>query len=464
MKIIHVIISFAFISCHDLKKAENQILSEEIVENSSIVCNFDPKREGAVYYDPYYDRLIIQPNDTFNIKSFEKNVFIEFGSGDYTSYYILKPRLFTRFESSENFLKPIGLDEKQSRELGFYEAYKKRFGNIDNEEFLAIRSLWGKKYIEKPELRDEQFEEDLTRQLLFLDEYTKDHHLDEDFLLVWTNFFKYRKYEKLVFLQPMVFDQIGDEYVNSVCHLVDTIQNDDLLYLRPYQNTLLSLAYTIWLKEKGNDSQPEFESRLKSIGKHFKGKSLDFLKMTLIKSQILESRLTFNQIKPFYEKFISTCPHEDYKNNIKDFFVKDTNVEAGAFVDINQEAVDLKQLIKNNKLTYVDFWASWCKPCIEEFRHKNELASLFKGKGVGFVFLSIDQDYDKWKSSSLRLLKGENSFFEMNSDSTLSKQLAVKEIPRYVIFDQSGNPIVQTALRPSDPKLKVQLNELLKRY
>lgn len=48
-------------------------------------------------------------------------------------------------------------------------------------------------------------------------------------------------------------------------------------------------------------------------------------------------------------------------------------------------------LNKNNDTVYViNFWATWCKPCIEELPHFLTLASELKDEKVKFIFVSLD--------------------------------------------------------------------------
>jgi len=59
------------------------------------------------------------------------------------------------------------------------------------------------------------------------------------------------------------------------------------------------------------------------------------------------------------------------------------------------EEVNFDQLYpvlhKNNDTTYViNFWATWCKPCVEEMPHFLEVAQEMKDEKVKFVFVSLD--------------------------------------------------------------------------
>ncbi len=44
------------------------------------------------------------------------------------------------------------------------------------------------------------------------------------------------------------------------------------------------------------------------------------------------------------------------------------------------------------KVVYLDFWASWCGPCVESFPYMNKLASELTQKGLQVVAVNLDED------------------------------------------------------------------------
>ncbi len=44
------------------------------------------------------------------------------------------------------------------------------------------------------------------------------------------------------------------------------------------------------------------------------------------------------------------------------------------------------------KLTYVDFWASWCGPCRKSFPWMNEMQRKYAGQGLAIVAVNLDQE------------------------------------------------------------------------
>jgi thiol-disulfide isomerase/thioredoxin len=62
----------------------------------------------------------------------------------------------------------------------------------------------------------------------------------------------------------------------------------------------------------------------------------------------------------------------------------------------------LLQLFKNDSTTLViNFWASWCKPCMQEMPHFYAADSIYASKGVQFVFVSFDMIEDLQRAQNL---------------------------------------------------------------
>jgi thiol-disulfide isomerase/thioredoxin len=51
---------------------------------------------------------------------------------------------------------------------------------------------------------------------------------------------------------------------------------------------------------------------------------------------------------------------------------------------------DLQKAMRTDQPTIINFWATFCKPCIEEMPYFQEMANKYRSKGVNLVFVSLD--------------------------------------------------------------------------
>lgn len=108
--------------------------------------------------------------------------------------------------------------------------------------------------------------------------------------------------------------------------------------------------------------------------------------------------------------------------------------------DLNGKRVTLsKQLEKGPVL--LDFWATWCKPCLKELPHINEIHKKYAGKGLQVYSITIDNA--KSQSRVKPLIMGKKYEFEvlLDTDSEVIKLYGGKYPPITVLIDQSGEII-----------------------
>ncbi|MDO5970257.1 TlpA disulfide reductase family protein [Flavivirga aquimarina] len=115
------------------------------------------------------------------------------------------------------------------------------------------------------------------------------------------------------------------------------------------------------------------------------------------------------------------------------------------------------------KYIYIDIWATWCGPCLQEVPFLQEVEKKYHGKNLEFVSISIDskEKRDAWRKmvtdegfSGVQLIADK----DFNSDFIAAYE--INSIPRFIIIDPEGKIVSSNATRPSDPDLIVLLDEL----
>lgn len=109
------------------------------------------------------------------------------------------------------------------------------------------------------------------------------------------------------------------------------------------------------------------------------------------------------------------------------------------------------------KVTIIDFWASWCKPCRAENPNVVALYNELHSKGLNIVGFSLDEDLAAWKDA---IAKDKITWPQMSNLKkweleTVTKTYKVEQIPTTFLLDANGT-IVAKDLRGNELKAKVK--------
>ena len=182
----------------------------------------------------------------------------------------------------------------------------------------------------------------------------------------------------------------------------------------------------------------------------------------------------FSRQLPEIRQFIPDDSASDRLKELEKEFAEKTraaaNVAAGTpmpdFMFKNVDGKEFNFADFRGDYVIIDFWFTGCAPCRAEMPYFDEVAKAFDGKGVRFISLSVDTGdelYAEWEKM-MREKPHAPGVLSVNLpdgfNSPLLKQLNIHGVPRIMLIDREGRIVESYAKRPSDPKLRQQLESL----
>ena len=171
------------------------------------------------------------------------------------------------------------------------------------------------------------------------------------------------------------------------------------------------------------------------------------------------------ELAPILESYIEAFPTNARLKQIKK--INDITRETAVgkpfknfeMADVDGNMHSIAEYVSANKVTLIDFWASWCGPCRAEMPAVKEAYEAYKSKGFGIVGVSLDNNKEAWTGAIKNLglnwahlsdLKGWN-----NEGASL---YGVRSIPATVLVAQDGTIIARNVRGEA---IKEKLAELL---
>ncbi len=115
----------------------------------------------------------------------------------------------------------------------------------------------------------------------------------------------------------------------------------------------------------------------------------------------------------------------------------------------------------SHKVLLVNFWATWCAPCMAEIPQINELYIQFKGQGVEVVGISLDSIKPQKLDSFVKSLNLTYPVY-LGKAQEMQSKLAIIAVPATLIIDSSGNIYRKLIGYHSKNEILAVITELLK--
>ena len=184
----------------------------------------------------------------------------------------------------------------------------------------------------------------------------------------------------------------------------------------------------------------------------------------------MQLKRNMNLMPEDYKQVLDT-----FKRNRKDIYsdyllenevLFDSSVvdENNALLGANSIKTNWSELLKKykGKVLYIDFWASWCVPCRKSIPYSVKLGKTLMDKNFHVIFISLDEEMDKWKKGMREhgIDTGYSFLMPNLKTSEIIKRFKINSIPRYLIIGKNGEIISDDAPSPEDKNLKERIERI----
>lgn len=261
---------------------------------------------------------------------------------------------------------------------------------------------------------------------------------------------KVQLYENLSKVNAQIKSDTLSNFLKSKQFLNETNLNDRVLS----KLFVCYNHYNIFKHPRNKSLTEKYNSEFRSFSTPLQS----YFKRLVISTMINDKydRKTIGKFIDDYEKNYGV--HEDIevmKQEIE-YGIKDSKDLKLIGIDHKPETWETLICKYRGKKIYVDFWASWCRPCISELPYSKKMKA--QSQDIVFIYLALNDKEDAWRKSTTKYNLFSNSYLITNPKSSqFILEHNISTIPRYMIVNENGKIINPDAPRPSSGLLKDML-------
>jgi len=152
-----------------------------------------------------------------------------------------------------------------------------------------------------------------------------------------------------------------------------------------------------------------------------------------------EARSLYSRMKSEFGRY----PAAQYASVL---FNPETKIRVGqkipefSFVSLDQPGGSYGSADFKGKTLLIDFWATWCGPCVGEMANLHAAWEKYKDKGLEILSLSFDRQPDRVSSfrASKWKMPWKNGFVQGGFENPMAKAFEVTSIPKPILVDGTG--------------------------
>lgn len=427
---------------------------DPLIPNVDPVKKVVPVIDGSFLYETKIDNPVM--------------VSLRVGNENFSFYIEPGDQLQINFDS-ESFLETLRFEGKGAANNNYLIDFKNKFfpKNFDFGNFIKDKDAIGfKNHFEDQRQAQKEFYKSREKELSPHFRKVASGSIDSYYaanILKYPGFY----YPGLWKTFNGIPSDLPEDFYDGIKNI--NVQNDDLLPIQNYREYIIAFVELNHKKRKVQDEYYDLkkivDDKTQIVKENFNGSTRDFLiaayLMNLVTAESLDkASLAYENLKPVVsnkdvlvpvekaiEKFQSVLPGQPAPH----FELKDLGANNFSLADFRGQVI------------FIDFWASWCVPCLEEVPSAEKLKEYYKERDdLIFLYISLDDKEENWRDIiQNKDLKGLH-LLSQGWRSEVADKYNISSIPRYYLIDKNGRIANQNAPRPSDEEIFPEIDRVLK--
>ena len=178
------------------------------------------------------------------------------------------------------------------------------------------------------------------------------------------------------------------------------------------------------------------------------------------------SNLTLEEMREFIREDAPYAHHPAMERPWKFYWGKlqQIDITGKPFIDFEAETTEgtkhrLSEYVGHGQYVLIDFWASWCSPCIASFPFMKQLHATYKDRGLHIIGVSSDTDRNAWLKALDKHQLPWTALLSPDKKGSARELYGVTGIPTVILISPDGK-IISTDLEGKE--LKAKLEEIFK--
>lgn len=107
--------------------------------------------------------------------------------------------------------------------------------------------------------------------------------------------------------------------------------------------------------------------------------------------------------------------------------------------------VQLSDFVGKSDYLLLDFWSSWCQPCIASFPALKTFYNKNRGKKLEIVGISLDRERDEWLNAIQKNELNWVQLSDLKSENEAAKRYGITTIPTTILIDKEGKIVAKNS-------------------